>query len=360
MLPEGKKVRVYRKSSFGISTWDIWWEGAAIYYASAVCEGGAQQIRSELVELNKSGRSIDQQIHLQMKSRLSRMMDKGYKSTREEALSGATNQLGLVNPMLAHPIDKVSVPPFEEAHVQIKYDGHRTLVTRRDGAIFAYTRRGKPVLTIDHVLSVLDPVLPEGVTLDGELYIHGQSLQAISSLIKRDQSGSKALVYHIYDIVDSNVFSQRWKFARDIVDPVATPFVHCVPTDRITSLVGAYQHFRKARSEGHEGSMLRLDLAGYEDGKRSAQLLKLKERSDEDFEVVDVKPGKYDIGILVLRLNDRAGTFDCTAPGSVPLKQEILTNKHLYIGRKVTVMFACKTADGIPFHGVADRFVEEL
>lgn len=360
MIPDGKKFTFYRKSSFGVSTWTTWHEGITIYYASAVQEGGSERINLEQVTINKSGRTIEEQIELQMRSRLSRMLDKGYKPTRDEALAGATNQLGLVNPMLAHPIDKVNVGPFERAHVQIKYDGHRCLLTRHEGKLFPYTRKGKPINTIGHVLKVLEPVIPEGVTLDGELYIHGLPLQTISSIIKRDQVACKDLCYHVYDIVESQVFSERWKYARSLIDPVATPFVHCAPTDVVTSLAGVYEHFRKSRADKHEGSMLRLDLRGYEDGKRSDQLLKVKEREDEDFEVVDVKPGKYDIGILVLRLNDRNATFDCTAPGSVIEKQAILANKQLYIGRKVTVAFAHKTNDGVPFHGVALRFVEEL
>ena len=360
MIPEGKKFTFYRKSSFGISTWTIWYEKDIIYYASAVAEDGAERINLERVEVNQSGRSLIAQIELQMRSRLSRMLDKGYKANRDEALAGATNQLGLVNPMLAHPIDKVRIAPFDRAHVQIKYDGHRCLVTRFEGQLMAYTRKGKIINTIPHILEQLDKVLLDEMTIDGELYSHGESLQTISSYIKRDQPGSRTLGYHIYDFVDPEPFAVRWNKLRRIIDPIAQDFVYCVPTDEITSLADAYEHFALARTEGYEGSILRLNLRGYEDGKRSDQLLKIKERDDEDFVVLDVFPGKNEIGILKLRLNDRKATFDCTAPGSVPQKQEILINKGSYIGRKVTVEFANKTADGIPFHGVATRFVEEV
>lgn len=360
MIEDGKKFTFYRKSSFGVSTWTIWHEGAIIYYASAVAEGGAERVNMEQVIVNQSGRAIEAQIELQMRSRLSRMLDKGYKAGRDEALAGATNQLGLVNPMLAHPIDKVSVPPFERAHVQIKFDGHRCLITRFEGKIFAYSRKGRPILTIPHILERLDPILPEAVTFDGELYIHGLPLQTISSYIKRGQANSRDLAYHIYDIVEAEPFAERWAYARSLILPIQDECVHCVATDEVDSLESAWVHFRRSRREGYEGSMLRLSLRGYEDGKRSDQLLKLKERDDEDFRVVDVKAGKHSIGILILKLNDREATFDCTAPGSVIQKQSILANKELYIGRKVEVLFAHKTKDGVPFHGVALRFKEEL
>lgn len=360
MIPENKKFVFYRKSSFGISTWTIWYERDIIYYASAVSEGGAERVHVEPVVLNQSGRGLAEQIELQMRSRLSRMLDKGYKPTRDEALAGATNQLGLVNPMLAHPIDKVSVAPFTRAHVQIKYDGHRLLVTRHEGKVIGYTRKGKLVTSIPHILERLEDVLPEGVTLDGELYIHGVPLQTISSLIKRDQSGSKSLIYHVYDVVEDQPFDERWEYLRSLIVPIQNSFIYCVPTDVVTTLEEAWSHFRISRRQGYEGSMLRLSLRGYEDGKRSDQLLKLKERQDEDFKVIDIKPGKYDIGILVLKLNDREGAFDCTAPGSVAEKQRILANADDYIGRWVEVLFAHKTNDGVPFHGVATRFKEML
>jgi DNA ligase 1 len=363
MAQENKRYTFYRKSSFGLSTWTIWFVGNVIYYASAVAEGGSAKVFEEVVEQNQSGRSLQEQIDLQMKSRLSRMLDKGYKATREEALAGATNQLGLVNPMLAHPLSKVATPHISEdrpGYMQIKYDGHRCLVTRFESKMIAYTRKGKLIHTIPHVLELLEPRIPEGVTLDGELYTHGQSLQAISSHIKRNQAASASLAYHIYDIVEDQPFAERWRYLTELMAPIQQPQAHCVPTQIVTSLGSVYEHFRKARADGHEGSMLRLSLRGYEDGKRSDQLLKVKERLDEDFRILDVKPGKNGIGILVLQLNDRSGTFDCTAPGSVPQKQEILINKEKYIRRWVTVLYANKTADGVPFHGVADRFVEEL
>lgn len=363
MAIEHKKYTFYRKSSFGISTWTIWYEGSIIYYSSAVVEGGAEKVHAEAVHINQSGRTLDKQIELQMASRLSRMLDKGYKATREEALLGSTNQLGLVNPMLAQPLEKIKIPTISEdrpAYMQYKYDGHRCLVTRFEGKMLAYTRKGKIISTIPHVLDILESRIPEGVTLDGELYVHGQSLQAISSYIKRNQPASATLAYHIYDVVENEPFDFRWRFLTELIGYVEGPQVHCVPTHKVHSLEAVFDHFKQSRAAGYEGSMLRLSIRGYEDGKRSDQLIKVKERSDEDFTVVDVFPGKGDIGILKLQLNDRPGTFDCTAPGSVDQKREILAHKDQYIGRKVTVLFANKTADGIPFHGVAERFVEEL
>ena len=190
MATENRKYTFYRKTSMGIATWSIWFSGPIIYYSHAMVEGGSEQVHTEVVALNQSGRNLQQQINLQMESRLSRMLDKGYKATREAAQEGPTNQLGLPLPMKAHPIQKVSVPAFTRAWMQRKYNGHRCMITRHDGRIIAYSIKGKIIDTVDHILSLLASALPEGVVLDGELYVHGKSLQAISSLIKRAQPDS--------------------------------------------------------------------------------------------------------------------------------------------------------------------------
>ena len=360
MAIEGKIYTFYRKTSFGISTWSIWFEGQVIYYGYCAQEGGAMNVTSEKVSTNQSGRAIKQQIDLQMESRLSRMMDKGYKVSREEALLGSTNQLGLLNPMLAHPIERLTLPSFTQAHVQIKYNGHRCLITRQDGEMFAYTRKGKAIKTISHILNKLDPVFPEGVTIDGELYIHGLKLQAISSLIKRLQPGCENLVYHSYDIIENLPFVERWDILSKMLNPINDQSVYAVPTFTVNSLEEAYTYYDSFRAQGYEGAMLRLSTAGYEDGKRSSQLIKIKGSLDDTFTVVGVKEGKHGIGILTLKLNISDAVFDCTAPGSVPQKQQILADKDRYIGKRVRVTYAELTDDNIPFHCVAEEFVEEL
>jgi DNA ligase 1 len=359
MIPEGKRFTFYRKSSFGISTWTLWYEGSVIYYGHSQSEGGAMSVHQELVELNMSGRNLEQQIELQMRSRLSRMLDKGYKATREEAVRGATNQLGFLNPMLAQPFQKIAVPNFTLAKVQPKYNGHRCLVANHEGQIIAYTRKGKLILTIQHILEKLGPRIPEGCTLDGELYVHGHSLQRISSLIKRMQPGNLELSFRMYDIAEDQVYSERWKYMQSIVEPVLSDKIQLAETHDVRDLAEALEWAEKFRAQKFEGGILRLDLAGYEDGKRSVQLIKLKEFLDADFKVISVKAGKDGVAIFTLQVAP-GKTFDCLAPGTVPEKQFALQNPEKFIGRMLTVKYAELTDDGIPFHGVADQFVEEL
>lgn len=366
-----KQVKLFRKNSYGIGTWRIWQDGDILRYAHATSEGASEVAHEDRIQLNGSGRNLEQQMQLEMNSRISRMLDKGYKYLREEALAGATNQMGFINPMLAQSLDpQVYIDLSVGAHVQPKLDGHRCLITNFEGELIAYTRKGKPITTVNHVLRELT-WLPEGRTLDGELYIHGLKLQAISSLIKREQSGSANLRYHWYDYVSSEPFATRHQCMANVVNNIRMRMVDLVETVPVFEMGQVYELFRKYRAGGYEGAMLRHSMAGYQDGKRAFQLLKVKERHDCEVIVIGVKPSKegwavlrvqYQLGMGIQHEAPRPGaTFDVAAPGTHAEKTEVLENFDTkYKGRKLKIEYASLTDEGIPFHAVAMEWFEEL
>lgn len=362
------EVRMWRKNALGMGTWRIYHlpissktQGIVII-AHASVEGGSEITHSDPVQVNNSGRNLQQQIELEMKARISRQLDKGYKFTREEALLGATNQMGLVNPMLAQKITDVRITQsmMEYAYEQPKFDGHRCLITKLNGDMLAYSRRGKAITTIGHILEDANNWMQDGDTLDGELYVHGQKLQAISSLIKREQAGSRSLCYHWYDIVDpKRVFHDRWKLVQDLYANSNNPQIKLVETTRVHRMADVYALFKQRRAAGYEGSMLRISIAGYETAKRSAQLLKVKERHDCEVTVIGMRASSQGWAILRAKM-DAGQEFDISAPGSVAEKTEVLKNEAKYIGRRLTIEYADLTAEGLPFHAVATRWHEEL
>lgn len=359
------EIKLYRKNSMGLGTWRIWYSDGILHYAHAITEGASEVHHFDQIETNLSGRSLEQQAELEMNSRISRMRDKGYKSSREEAMVGATNQMGLVNPMLAQSLSKVKVA-FEHAHVQPKLDGHRALITNQGGDIFAYTRKGKPITTVQHILQDF-AWLPEGKTVDGELYIHGMKLQGISSLIKRQQAGSLNLRYHWYDFVDPRPFDIRFSKIEQAAFAKPMKHVDVVDTFKVSDMGQVFKLFDHFRGLGYEGAMLRLSIAGYEDNKRALQLLKVKERESSEVEVLGATPSKDGWAVLRVRTVDPAGDaakpkagleFDISAPGSVPEKQHVMDFIGNYIGKHLEIEYAMLTDDGIPFHAVAMRWKE--
>lgn len=308
--------------------------------------GGSLQTKFEEVLFGKVNRSQDEQIELQMNSRVSKQRDKGYVDTVEQAMaSKPTNQLGLLKPMLAKNIDDVVID-YKTAFIQRKYDGNRCLITNQDGNIIAYSRNGKPINSIDHILCNLD--LQEGETIDGELYCHGQSLQTIVSWIKRQQQESKKIKFNVYDYVSNEPFKDRLQR----IQRFESESVNVAETFNAYDLSDVMELFRLFRNDGYEGAIVRHGSAGYQDGKRSSSLLKVKEWLDMEFIVKDIDVSKD--GWAILQCEAPNGKeFNVTCHGDHAYKEFVCLHRELFIGQCVTVEFAYFTADGIPFHPIA-------
>lgn len=368
-----EKITLYRKNSFGIGVWHI--QGVvettsrgSVFISHAVTENGSMVNHIDPVTCNQSGRSIEAQLQLQINARISRQLDKGYKRTREEAMLGTTNQLGLANPMLAQKLSDVKITQsmLAAAYVQPKLDGHRCLITRQNGDMFAYSRKGKPINTVPHILDDAYNWMQDGDILDGELYVHGRSLQSLSSDIKRAQATSGQLCYFWYDMIDrTKPFALRHQIMNDLYANSKSTQLILTPTKRVGKMSEVYDYFRECRVNGFEGSMLRISSAGYEDGKRTNQLIKVKERHDDEAKVIGCRASSQGWAILRVEFDNGGKSlpveFDISAPGSVPEKTEVLHNfETKYKGREVTIEYAMLTADGIPFHAVATRWREDI
>ena len=348
-------ITLYKKHVSGqLGTWRVWVEGDVIHYDHSIVEGGATPENTERVTTNQSGRSLDEQIILRVESMISKRLDRGYKRTREEAIQGSSNQLGLPRPMLAKKLADIRSFDESRAYIQYKLDGHRCLITKCEGELIAYTRQGKLITSISHILDELRDIIPEDATWDGELYTHGHNLQKISSLIKREQPDSKLLRFVVYDQMSPESFMKRYM---DIYDRLSvTSMVEAGPVKVLTTLdykdsSNAQRVFRMARDSGYEGLIIRIDDKGYEAGARSSSLIKMKEFFDDEFEVLDVVPSKDGWGICVCKIGDNV--FRTSAPGTVAEKFEVMTNKQTYIGKMLTVSFADYTDDGLPFQPTA-------
>jgi ATP-dependent DNA ligase len=323
------------------------WEIAAdigVLYISWGELNGALQYRIEYIEVNQSGRSLAEQTELEFNSRVKRQRDKGYVDTMEAALAGRTNTLDLPRPMLAKDSAKVRNIPYGCMYIQRKYDGNRCLIACKDGEKLAYSRNGKLITTIGHILDKLD--IPDGMVLDGELYCHGESLQTIVSWIKRLQHNTAKLEYHVYDFVSPLPYEQR------LNELNCMPQLNVVPTFKIRGIDEARVWFKHFRKEGYEGAILRDPKCGYEDGKRSSGLLKMKDWQDREYRVVDVSTNQDGWGVLHMCAAN-GNMFKATAPGTHEEKIHVGSNPADYIGRSVTVEYAYLTADGIPFHPIA-------
>ena len=177
------EVTMFRKTKLGVGTWRCWSEGSTVFVAHAQCVGGSEVVHKEVVPMGLAGRSLDEQVASRVRSRVNKQRDRGYVDSLDEARTAPrTNQLDLPLPMLAKKVGDLRGWPGKVI-VQPKLDGFRCLATRNDdGDVICYTRGGKLLPALEHVCAALDPTLPHGVILDGEIYEHGKPLQAVASL----------------------------------------------------------------------------------------------------------------------------------------------------------------------------------
>jgi len=310
---------------------------------------GEVQEHIEYVSGN-SLRDEEEQALSKADSQIKRRVNNGFRHTEEEAIAyDGSNELGFHKPMLAARWDKIKDIDYNNSTYQHKFDGHRCLITNNAGEKIAYSRGGKVIKSIDHILETMD--IPEGYTLDGELYVHGEKLQTIGSYVRRVQEKSKLLNFHCYDMIAKENFEDRMKELLMLRLGDNAHIVESLIYDgSITDMLG------DALNRGYEGLIIRPNTGFvYEDGRRSKGLIKMKPLLDSEFLVADINPSKDGWAVLTCVTED-GKTFNASAPGSVPEKFQAMKNKATIVGRYVRVEFVLWTIDGLPSQPIATGY----
>lgn len=317
---------------------------------------GAMQQKKESIFDGKQNRTREEQIDKQVKSAIKKQRDKGYVDSIEEAELGLTNSLGLFKPMLAQKIED-NVVDFSTAFIQRKYDGNRCIIGNDGTGIKAYSRGSQLITSIGHILNSLN--LQPGTFIDGELYCHGVRLQTIASWVKKKQPETLRLKFHAYDTISPKPFKDRNADLSVALIGTDIRYIERVPTYPLKDANDLKMHFNWFRADGYEGAIVRHTNAGYEDGKRSKSLLKVKKWHDDEFLVTDITASK-DGWALLQCVTGRGKPFSVTCHGPVDYKMQVFQTSEQHIGKLVTIEYAYLTADGIPFHPVAKCWREEL
>lgn len=320
--------------------------------------GGEVTEREEVIEEGKAARTLIEQIQSRVNSRMDKKMQTGYVHSIEDARSNKrVNKLGLERPMTAvkykdmmHRIDW-----NDGVWIQRKYNGYRCLITNIGGEIIAYSRNGLRMENIQHIIDAVKDIIPDGATLDGELYCHGHSFQTISSWIKKNQPETVKIQYIIYDAMIPARYTMRWKFLVELLgqDVLEDRPFNMAETEMIYSDSVMNKMVTKFIKEGYEGGMLRTDECDtYQDGKKSKSLIKAKRFIDAEFRISRITESKEGWAILHC-IADNGKEFAASAPGNMYEKEQIFKNKEKYIGQYANVEYAELTKEGKPFHAVA-------
>ncbi len=263
----------------------------------------------------------------------------------------------MIKPMLAHKVNDKKIDFTEPVFIQPKLDGVRCIFTK-DGA---YSRTGKQFHNLRHIELRLErffKVQPNAV-LDGELYNHAlrDDFEQIISLVRKqkptdeDRRNAQHLIqYHVYDIIAEGpsyedrlnwLLSSRYLWCNAVV-PVETHKVNKYEE-------AANMHHDGFLAAGYEGSILRLN--GPYEQKRSYNLQKFKDFSDDEATIIGYEAGKGKrTGTLgkFFMMDDQGVEFGCPPGKGFNYKDlaNILDNVHDYIGKRATFTYFERTKAG--------------
>lgn len=274
-----------------------------------------------------------------------------------ESVNEAENSQSIL-PMLANDYTKsLHKVKFgnDKYYVQPKLDGMRCLAFIKDGNVKLISRQNKDITdSVPHIVEELKQ-LPDCI-LDGELYIHGETFQTIMTYLKKYRSGlTEKVLFHLYDsVLDSN-YKTRYSLLSGMINSHSLKTCVLVNTFGVSGHKEIEDYNIRFVNEGYEGLMVRSNNPGYQVSKRSDTLLKYKLFDDIQLTILDIVPGKaipthgYPVYEWKGAKNDR---LDSGLRMSNEEKEDLLTNKEEYIGKKAEVRFFGYTDDGVPRHPV--------
>lgn len=274
-----------------------------------------------------------------------------------------------MKPLLAHKFEPHRIDYTKPVWLQYKLNGVRALA--QNG--FFQSRDELPWNTevLEHLSNWMRQMFPPDWVLDGELYVHGWTLQKINGAIAVNRNGKRddsyLVEYHIFDRVD-------WQapFEDRFVDVAKTKYglatadcpVKFVRTVKVYTPEEADAFYTYAIENHYEGIMYRLGHCPYtrpkepggrrylsDKNNRCWHLLKRKGWQDHEFTCVRVEEGQG-------KRSGMVGAFICeTERGAhfgvgtgLTEAEAIHYYEHPPLGRKIKVKFLCYTADGIPFN----------
>jgi len=290
-----------------------------------------------------------EQATLESVSKWNKQKDKNY----HEDIS---NCVQLENPMLAHDYRKHGHRIEFPCYAQPKLDGVRCFITKcpQRGIIFK-SRGNKEYPVIKDIVRLLNPVfvLRPDIILDGELYIHGESLQNIVSAVKKHKDLTAKVEFHLFDLYRRDIPDLTWQERDWMLQGIHSS--HGLQGSKVklveSTLIVGSPHVSVAHkvytNEGYEGVMLRNQSGVYALNSRSADLQKYKEFLDSEFLCTGVKLDKDGHGVLQFE------GFDAAWKGTHESRRLIADNPQEWIGKIITVQYQGLTDDWLPQFPVA-------
>ena len=176
-------------------------------------------------------------------------------------------------PMLCHNFRAHGHKLPNKVEYQPKLDGYRCVGSRE----VMMSRKREPFTSLPHIQQALTK-LPPGIRVDGELYVHGMSLQELGGYVRSHEpkEGYEQIEYHVFDIQDTE---ERYSVRRKRLEELYRDYLQG-PIKLVESLPGRRRDADRIRdefrSDGYEGCIIRNTYHNYEFDTRSYGVQKHK------------------------------------------------------------------------------------
>jgi ATP-dependent DNA ligase len=353
---------LYTKSRTGkLHTFDISVSGKRIDIRTGTLEG-RKVLTQKWGKAKNIGRSNEtspeEQALLDAQSLWKKKLDRKYSLTPEDA------QEGVFLPMLAKDYKNVKAKNISfPAFIQKKLDGVRCLAywDVEEEEVVLMSREGKN-FNVPHIKKQLRQFLSanSNICLDGEMYIHGTSLQTLVSWVKKNQEKSNSLEFHVFDCIDMNepdmTFLERNELlsSERFLELNSFPSIIRVRTIEVKTFEDMLFYHRQFTEDDYEGTIYRNPNGAYEFGKRTNSLLKYKDFEDAEYKIVGFMSGEdsYSDCVIWICLDSATGeTFKVNPKCSIAEKRRMYKIADQYVGKMLTVRFNQKTDADIPKFG---------
>jgi DNA ligase-1 len=295
----------------------------------------------------------EQQAEREARAKWKKKTERGYHQDPADV-----DQEQYFEPMLAHKWDKYGSKVEWPIAIQPKLDGERCVVHARG----AFTREGKPVAIIPHIVRALQLLLASypHLVFDGEMYADkfAHDFEALMSLARTSDptpeelaQGEAELELWVFDVClrdqPDMPFRERQAFLQSLELPAC---VRLVPTFIVNNIEEFDKYYEEWLEAGLEGGMGRNLNSKYQH-TRTRDLLKRKEFQDKEWPIDDVLPGRgkgADMAQkVVCRLEDNR-TFEAGMTGTHEFCRKLLAEKERVKGQPATIKFQGYTKDGKP------------
>ncbi len=250
---------------------------------------------------------------------------------------------------LKYGVVKRKLPAF--IYMQPKLDGVRCITSAEK----SWSKLGNdfPKEIVEHLRVEVGDLILDGELILPPPYTFQDTIKAVK---KFRPEMTPLLEYHLYDLMDLTgklTYTERLTLLKAFVTIVQ---VKCPQIKLVESVTLASDHEKIVAqqaifvAQNYEGAMIRVPSSFYKIGFETPDLLKVKDRDDDEFIILGAKEGEgKEAGCAIFIMDNGDGqTFDATPNYPEASRRKMWIERASLVGKPATITFQGRSDGGVP------------